>query len=92
MSGFVTANATCASSLRAELESGTALTTANFIAVQEHKLGTSALNAAEMWASKAGWRLLGESGYWKEKALGGGTAVLSRPTAALRPAPGGLKS
>ena len=45
------------------------------------------LDAAAGKASKGGWRLIGEAGYLKDQAIGGGTAGLSRDGGAVRPAP-----
>lgn len=48
---FVTVNATHASSLLEELEFGTALTGAAYIAVQEMKLDGNGIDVATKWAN-----------------------------------------
>ena len=86
---LVSANVTAAGSLRHELENGSTFANADYLLVQEHKLSEPGLDVAAGWAAKCGWRLLGSAAYVKEKALGGGTAIMSRDVGAVRPAPGG---
>ena len=86
---FITSNVTHASSLRNELEYGTALRNATYITVQELRLDAEAIDIASRWADKAGWSLVAGSAYKKTDGLGGGTGILGADRLGVRPAPGG---
>ncbi len=81
------ANVTCTTSLKEELEHGVELRRAHHILLQEHKLRGEYLEAATTWAARRGWDAHINEAYIKEARPGGGTAVISRDTAGVRPMP-----
>ncbi len=82
---IASANVTCTTSLKDELEHGVELRRVHHILLQEHKLKGDSLDAATAWAAKHGWDAHINEAYIKESRPGGGTAVLSRDSSGVRP-------
>ncbi len=81
------ANVTKDASLKLEFEGDSVLRKLHldYLAVQEHALDFDEIEAAALWLKRHGWQSILHDAYVKNKATGGGTAVLADT-------PGGLRS
>ncbi len=84
---IVTANVTAAEPWYSEMRHGRLLRGADFTAVQEHRLGPEAKDAASNLLRSVGCDCDVQEGYWKDQDFGGGTAVTARQWSGIRPLP-----
>ncbi len=79
------ANVTANESLKSELEHGEDLKDVDDLHIQEHTLKGEPLDKARRWAAEHGWDSHLDEAYVKESKPGGGTGVLAKDSAGVRP-------
>ncbi len=82
---LVSANVGGAGPLQTELQHGSLFASADFVAVQEHKLHGEVKGAAEKRIAGADWDCILDEPYYKRSDYGGGTGILASRWSGVRP-------
>ncbi len=86
------ANVTNSGPWEDEMRHGEVLGRADFIGIQEHRLGGEKLEIVAGECMRAGWDIVLDPAYTKDTQLGGGTAALAKDALGIRVWKGGDQS